>query len=150
MEKELDDTITKSKIWGLRIVAVVTVLGTVYSSFKPEDEARKYYSIVQPAVDQALNTSLEAEELAIANANDLSELRGMLLGMQSCNNTSSNDSKGVPKSSPSKSEPSPPPALKQPRQIKLKHTKPYLPRKPWSKQSLQREDVERLIEEKTK
>lgn len=96
MPEKIYSAIENGKSWGLQIVVLITLIGTIYSSlFKTEDEARDYYTILHPAVKDALLISEDAETLARQNALQIANLKGLIKGINQCGANSAAKSKST-------------------------------------------------------
>lgn len=169
MSRNISDAFEHGKKLGLRLVVILTVSGTIYSSiFKTEEEARDYYTILQPVVEDASEKSEIASERAVKNSLDIAELKGLIDGLQRCQaNLSSkpdiekSDGPKSKKSSgrmPDSSSPPPPDPISLPppsagapgsSMPSRANNKMYLPKRPWE-QNINIEQVERLIEKRLK
>lgn len=144
MSKALDKTIEEGKVWGLRLVLILTVFGTVYTSiFKTEDEARDYYSLLQPVVSEAYQSSQTAQRSAFENALEIAELRAALRNINQCAVTRDSEV-NIPTSSKESRDPHTEEApvsdnelvrVKKSSKPNENNSKYLLPEKPWKQQT---------------
>ena len=150
MNEAIEKTIEAGKVWGIKIVMVVTILTTIYTSlFQPEHEAREYYGLMQPAITEALDTTNYIEENTYQNSLEIAKLKGLIDGLQSCGKNKVFETQPMVLQKP---QPSPPTtkskrSLPEKPQERSRARKTYLPQSPW-KQQVDMNQIDELVQQK--